>query len=190
MISELRLFFRILILLISLVMVSHLALSQNFSSISTAWSNDFAEWNLFQGEQEDPIGQIKLRWQLKRDWSEWEFRIGDEIGAIKMVRKDRPDEWEVTGYGKTVNVRTRWPRNTSEWIIADGTKRIVIQSQYRNDGNVWYTPDEAYGYLELNTIWENDPRDWYIIDELSEAVSLEVKIALIFIPIFHSFPRN
>jgi hypothetical protein len=179
-----------ILLLLGIIAVLPHALSQKLSAIGTVWADDFAEWNLYQGEEEEPVGQIRLRWQLQRDWSEWEYRIGEEIGTIRMVWKDRPEQWEINGYGPSVNIRTRWPGDQSQWVATDGDHRVMMKSLYRQDANVWYTPDESNGYLEIYTIWENDPRDWYIIDELSDNISLEMKLGLIFIPIFHSFPKN
>ncbi len=159
--------------------------AQVLTGISTKWSDSFREWVIYS---EDEEGELRMRWMLDNDWSEWEYRIGEETGTIKVKWRDTPNEWELRGGSEIVIMRTRWTNDPREWRI-ENRQNFIIKSRYGNIRDEWQIEDDRYGNFEMITSWEGDPRDWAITDELDESVSIHTKMALVFTVIFNSVPK-
>ena len=174
-------FFQAFIMLIFLIGSANLS-AQTLEGIAVDWRDNFSEWTIFYNETEE--GELQTRWQIGEDWTEWTYRLEDYYGQIKVKWDGRLNEWEVRGNGKIVTARTIWKDDFSEWRITDNNKTLNWKSQYRNILETWKVTSQDYGYFELYTNWEGDPREWVIIDELDEAISLEMKMAMIFTTLF------
>jgi len=129
-----------------------------------------------------------MTWPGKDDWTEWNYRLGDDSGDIQLKWSDDPNLWELTGYEGTITMRTQWARDFSTWRVQGSDGTLVFRSRYRNDYNEWYLEDEARGVFAIYTTKTGDPRDWEIIDELDSDISLDTKLALIFLAMYHSLP--
>ncbi len=180
--------------------------AQALSGISTRWSDSFVEWELFAFSQdttqpeetdseapdEEPVGEIKLRWlNLRDDWSEWDYNIGDERGTIKLKWKNDPTHWELRSYdGAVVTMRTAWSNDLTEWRVTDNTLSLTLRSRWTNQFDEWVVQDPSRGTFYLYTLRSGDPRDWAIEDDLDSSVSRQMKLALVFIAIFQSTPRQ
>jgi hypothetical protein len=66
----------------------------------------------------------------------------------------------------------------------------LLGSRWKNRLDEWLTDDPNRGRFYIYTLRERDPRDWAVEDNLSEEVSEPMKMALIFIAIFHSTPKS
>lgn len=163
--------------------------AQIITGLATKWSDEFTEWTIFT-DDEELEGELVMRWQLQGDFSEWDYRIGDEAGSIKLKWKDNPSEWEIRGYDDIVTARMIWSNDFREWRISNNTINLRLKSKYGNTFDEWSIREDDYGDFVIYTSWQGDPREWEIIDELDEDISLEMKMALIFISTFHSFPKN
>lgn len=166
--------FIILIFLIHSINIS----AQTLEGIALEWGDDFSEWTIFFDETEE--GEMKTRWQLGDDWTEWTYEVNGNYGQIRMKWDGRLNEWEIRGSGRIVTARTIWNNDFTEWRITNNSKTINWRSKYKNILETWQVSSQDYGYFELYTNWEGDPRDWIIIDELDETVSLEMKMAMVF----------
>ena len=165
--------------------------AQYLSGIATRWSDDFSEWLLFPENEEDEEGTLNMRWQSRRDWTVWDYRLGDWSGSIKLKWKNNPNEWEIRGNNEIVTARTLWNNNFLEWRIKDNSgKQYTLKSRYGNIIDDWELRDSNMGEFRMYTNYERDPRDWVIIDDLDESVSLTTKIAMIFIVVYHSSPKD
>ena len=169
--------------------------AQHLTGISTQWDDSFSEWVVYAGaeetEEEATIeGQLKLRWQFPDDWSDWEYRLGEAFGRIKMKWDGNPNEWEVRGDNQIVSIRTLWNNDYREWRISDGAVRLTIASRFGDIADEWFVREEKYGPFEMFASWEGDPRDWTIRDELAGEVSLPVKMGLVFAVVFSSTPKQ
>lgn len=179
-----------------LVIFSSIHLSvqaQYLTGMGTAWNDSFVEWIVYtyQGEEEnDAEGELKMRWQLQENWSEWDYDIEDQIGSIKQKWKDNSNEWEVRGNNKVISTRTSFRDDFTQWRITDNTITLIVETRFGNNGNEWRVRKGEHGFMELYTAWENDPREWIIVDELSEDISLPMKMAVVFLAIYHSSPRQ
>ena len=83
-----------------------------------------------------------------------------------------------------------WSNDFREWRISNNSISLTLKSKYGNTFDEWIVREDNYGHFAMYTNWEGDPREWEIVDELDEDVSLEMKMALVFIASFHSFPKN
>lgn len=179
--------------------------TQTLSSISARWSDSFVEWELYvaapsaepaeeddgEAPDEELYGELKLRWlNLRENWTDWEFNLGDERGTIRMKWKDDPSQWELRTYsGAVVTMRASWNNDPTEWRVTDNNFSLTLRSRWSNQFDEWLVQDNNRGTFYLYTMTEGDPRDWAIDDRLDASVSQPMKMALIFLTIFHSTPR-
>lgn len=173
------------------------------TTISSRWEDSFVEWEIFstlrqadleEGEEaeEEYYGELKLRWlNVRDDWSEWDFELGGQRGTIRQKWKDDPQQWELRTYsGAIVSMRTAWNGDFKEWRVSDNSITLNIRSKWTNQLDEWQVQDTNYGNFYLYTLRARDPRDWAIEDNLSPDISEEMKLALIFLVIFHTSPQR
>ena len=163
--------------------------AQNLTSVVSRWDDSFIEW-YFYTENEDEEGELKMRWQLQNDWSEWEYRLNDYNGTIKLKWRDNPNEWELRGNNKIVTARTLWNNDLREWRITDNSKTLTLKSKWGNQLDEWELRDSPKGNFYMYTTTERDPRNWEIADELNADISFQMKMMLMFIVAFHSSPKQ
>lgn len=180
--------------------------AQKLSSISTRWNNSFVEWELYtilprdtlaepeeetEEPQEERSGELKHRWlNVRDDWSEWDYQLGDEQGTIKVKWKDQPSQWELRSYdGNVITMRTSWPNDYTEWRVTDNDVTLQLKSRWKSQLDEWLVDDPAHGRFYMYTLRTQDPRDWAIEDHLDEKISQSLKLALVFLTIFNSSPR-
>lgn len=179
-------------LLLALFIFSYsISSAQILTGFETSWSDDFREWTIFtdNGEEEEE-GNLAMRWPQQMDWTEWDYRIGESTGTIKLKFKNDPSTWEVRGDNEIITMRMKWNNDVNEWTISDGTTKLTLKAPYNNNLNDWKIDGDKNGVFEMYMEWENDPRNWTIIDEFDEEISLPFKMAVAFIGIFHSFPKQ
>jgi len=177
-----------LFITLSLMLFTSSLQAQVLTGISAKWSDAFNEWTFFT-DTEDEEGDLTMRWQMRNDWSEWDYRIGESSGSIRMKWKDDPTQWEVRGDGEIVTIRMKWNNDISQWTLSDGTNRFTFKTRWANNLNEWILKNEDKGIFEIYTEYENDPRDWLIVDEMDEEISLPMKLGMIFIAVFNSVPK-
>lgn len=161
--------------------------AQYLTGIATLWDDSFVEWEVFT-EVEDEKGELKLRWN--NDWTEWEYEIGEQSGNIKLKWKDRFDEWQLMADGEIITMRTVYRGDFSEWRIRNGNQSYTFKSKWKNQFEDWSVRDNKSGKFEVFTYRKGDPRDWTIIDEMEETVSFPTRMAMLFIAIFQSTPKE
>ncbi|MEO6039141.1 MAG: hypothetical protein ABIQ93_12075 [Saprospiraceae bacterium] len=176
---------------------------QTFSGIGSRWSDSFVEWDLLAfstdkaglEEDEEPpqetIGELKLRWlNVRDDWSEWDFEIFGQRGTIRQKWKDDFTNWELRTYdGAVVTMRAAWANDLNEWRITDNDFSLTLKSRWTNQLDEWLVQDPTRGRFYMYTLRQRDPRDWVIEDQLDSSVSLPMRMALVFITVFHGSPR-
>jgi hypothetical protein len=191
------------------------AAAQALSGISTRWNDSFAAWEVFvrvpSGEaaellpdsssaemaeeapvfEEELYATLQLRWlDVREDWSEWDFELAGSRGTIRQRWKDDPSQWELRSYaGDVITMKTAWNNDFSEWRVTDNNLSLTLKSRWTNQFDEWLVQDPNRGSFYLYTLRRQDPRDWAIDDRLSEAVSEPMKLALIFLTVFHASPR-
>lgn len=181
------------------------AQSPRFSGVSSRWSDSFVEWDLYAfnpdtaaaqtkeeaAPDEIVVGELKLRWlNVRDDWSEWDFIYEETRGTIRQKWKGDPNQWELRTYaGDIVTMRTAWPGDLKEWRVTDNSMALTLRSRWTNQLDEWLVDDHTRGRFYLYTYYQRDPRDWVIEDNLTEDVSPAMKMAFIFLTVFHGSPK-
>ncbi len=156
--------------------------------ISARWDDSFKEWIIYTTDEEEE-GELSLRWAMRDNWKEWDYRLEEESGSIKMKWDNDPSLWELRGSGEIITMRTKWRGDFTEWRISDGTTNFTLKSKYRTTLEEWKIEDDDYGKFEMYTTYENDVRDWEVIDGLDEDISFSLKMAMVFIVTYHTTPK-
>ncbi|MCB0687841.1 MAG: hypothetical protein KDC53_15000 [Saprospiraceae bacterium] len=177
-----------LLLIFVAAALSQRCLAQELVGLSTRWDDSFAEWVIYT-EGGDVEGEITMKWPLKGDWSEWNFRIGELSGTIQVKWKNDPNLWEVRSDNQIITIRTIWKDDWRQWEVKNGDVSLDVKSRWANILEEWTADDDRYGSMKLYTSWEGDLRDWVVEDQLNEQITLPTKIALAFIPVFYATPK-
>lgn len=167
--------------------------AQYLTGISSYYDDSFIEWRFFAENEagDENKGELKITWQLREDdWTEWDYRIGEVFGTIKMKWKDSPEEWELRGNNTIVSARTVWPGRFDEWRVYDSATSLTLKSKWTNQWDNWLLRNSNNGNFFMYTNYERDPRDWVIVDELDDKVSFEMKLMLMFVVMFNSAPKR
>ena len=163
--------------------------AQILTGVATRWNDSFAEWAVFTTDEENE-GELRLRWAMQDDWTEWQYRLGESTGTIKLKWREDLNEWEARGDNQIASARTVWRGNFREWRISDGKHTLTLHSRYGNIWDEWTIRNSSSGHFEMYTSFEGDPRDWAVIDELDESVPLPMKILMIHVVLFQSTPKQ
>ena len=97
------------ILVFCLLLCTTFMSAQTLLGISTRWSDEFREWDVFttlgdqtiyeEGDEEfievEPSGELLMRWQADLNWAEWDFNVDDIKGSMRQLWKDDPTQWEL-----------------------------------------------------------------------------------------------
>lgn len=162
--------------------------AQQLTAVATQWSDSFKEWIVYT-DVEGEEGHLRLRWNSRGDWTQWEYRIGEWFGQIRTKWPERVDEWEVRGENLIIDARTMWRDNMREWRISTPEgHQYKWQSRYANMLDEWVIDTEKFGFFEMYTAYEGDPREWLIVDELD--ASLPERMMLVFLTIINSTPKQ
>ena len=174
--------------------------AQTISTVSSRWSDSFVEWDIFSPSEDETAdeleevlyGELKLRWlNLKDDFSEWTYELGGKRGTIRQKWKNDPTQWELRTYeGDVISMKAPWSNDISEWRVTDNTLSLTLKSRWTNQFDEWLVEDPNRGKFYLYTLHPGDPRDWAVEDDLNEEVGEAMKMALIFLVIFHSSPKG
>lgn len=163
--------------------------AQWLTGVATKWNDSFIEWSVFT-ENEEEEGSLEIRWKRQLDWSNWDYQVGDEYGSIRQSFSNDPSQWVIRGSEDVITARTRWVNDFREWRITDNSTTLIFRSRWKNNFNEWLLADEQYGNFAVLTTWSDDPREWEIVDELDEDISLTMKMAMVFIAIYQSSPKQ
>lgn len=154
----------------------------------TVWDDRFTEWEIIDEETGDQ-GEIRLRWTFPLDWSVWDIRWGDTTAEFSLSWKDNPEQWDLIMGSKRVTARTRWPGDLSEWRIQYDGETIIWRPIDRMRPDIWETENLKRVPFRMYTLYEDDPRDWVIEEELREDV-FPLRLMLIMLAVYHTMPRN
>ena len=177
-----------ILITISILFIQQFLFGQYLTGIATKWSDSFSEWYIYT-DVEGEEGELKQRWALRNDWTEWEYRQGEHFGRIKLKWRNNFNEWEIRGGNEVVTARTLWNDNFREWRISGNGTQLSLNSRYGNTFDEWEIRKSDHGLFEMYTNWEGDPRDWNVVDELDERIGFTMKMAMIFIALYQSVPK-
>ena len=162
------------------------AVSQIYlTGAAPVWIDDAHEWELFT-EDEELVVQIVATWHHLDDYSQWDYRVGEDAGTIRQKWPDNPNEWELRGNNQVFTARTVWRDDFREWRITDNTTTLVLKTRWGDNLEDWWLGSDDFGGFEMYTAWEGDLRDWNILDGMDESISQEMKIFLAFLCLYHA----
>ncbi len=178
---------KVAILYIALLFVPLMAASQ-IVGLETAWEGERDQWNIYaiDSEGEDIEGNLRMRWVINDDWSEWDYRIGEDFGSIKVKWKGNFNQWEIRGGGEIIDVQTIYRDDATQWRFRSSKQILRLELNRRDVPFDWRIDDDQHGFYEVYTAWEGNPNAWTVVDELSEDISIHMKMAIIFFSIFSS----
>jgi hypothetical protein len=180
-------------------------LAQTLSSISSTYSDDLTEWELFAYEELDVvdstaladgeaveaeevrIGRLNLLWPMKQDaLRDWQYDIDGKRGTIRQKWTTDKTHWELSDADSRITMQPTWPGEVRNWRITDNHITLTLQCRYGNVADEWLVDDSRYGTFFMYTDREGDPRDWVIRNKLSADVPQGMQMALAFIVLYFS----
>lgn len=171
---------RLTLAVVFLILGSTLLQAQYLSGFSSRFDNDLSEWLVYPESEEYPECELRSRWRIQQDPTEWDFRMGEIFGTIRAKWRDKLDEWEVIGDNRIVRIRMVWPNDPREWRIESETGEYVIRMEYNNPGSDWIVEMNREVVFRCRTVYQYDIRDWIIEDDLPEEEHFNTRIALVF----------
>lgn len=175
-------------LFVMLITMPVMSQAQIITGIGTKWNDAFSEWAIYTHDELE--GDISLRWDMVEDWTQWDYRIGEVTGSIETKWRNDFSQWEVRGGDEIITIRMVWPNDIREWRLTDNTITLTLKSRWGNNLNEWHLKSDNHGTFNIFTSWENDPREWNVRDGLDDDISIHMKVALVFLSTFNSFPKN
>ena len=171
-----------------LFFLSPILLNGQISGIETSWTDQFDQWTIYavDSDGEDIEGELRQRWAMNDDWSEWDYRIGEDFGAIKVKYKGNINKWELRGGGEIIDIQTVYNNDLSQWRIRSRGVTLRLELNRRDVPFDWRVDSDEYGFYEVYTEWEGDVNAWTIVDEMSADISIHMKMAIIFLSKFSS----
>lgn len=158
------------------------------AGMQTSWTNEFNEWSIYATDDagEDIVGELRMRWAINDDWSEWDYRIGEDFGQIKVKFKGNFNQWELRGGNELIDIQTIYKDDATQWRIRTSSEVIRLELNRRDALFDWRVDNDKLGFYEVYTEWERDPNAWTIVDEFAPEVSIHVKMAILFFSVFSS----
>lgn len=163
--------------------------AQDISIIRTFYANDFRDW-LFYDAQENELGTMRTRWQLNRDYSQWDIRIGELSGSIGLRWQDRPNEWEIRLQDKFYTVASTWPGQLDSWRITTPGKTYYLNMIEDPEGFQWALEQDQNTLSYIYNVYFDDPREWEVERILkNEKIDPSLMIVALFIVTYYSTPK-
>lgn len=163
--------------------------AQTLTGISVKYNDAYVDWTIYT-DDEDVEGTLTMTWQSPDDWSQWTYRIGEHTGTIKTKWNKDLSHWEIRGDNKIISAQQTWQGDNRQWRITNNSFSLDLKCKYGNNWNDWEVNDSKRGKFSVLTAYQNDPRDWTIEDELNEEVTLPMKMAIVFMSIINSVPKD
>jgi len=180
--------FKIGLLVAVLVVFGIRTEAQTITGISTIWDDDFTEWSIFTEEDTVNFGTLELINMMGNPRLDWRFRILGKEGRIRNIDRNDFSSWEIQGPNDIVTVRQMWRDDLREWRVTNNRTAMVWRSRYANHYEEWVVSRRDHGFFTMYTLNSGDPRDWIVVDTMSEDFPIEMKVAFMFITIFLTAP--
>jgi hypothetical protein len=163
--------------------------AQMLTGISVRYNDAFVEWTIYT-DDEEVEGSLTMTWQNPDDWSQWTYRISEQTGTIKTKWNNDFSQWEIRGDSKIITAQQTWQGDSRQWRITNNTFSLDLACKYGNNWNDWVVNDTKRGKMSVLTAYQNDPRDWQIEDDMNAEVNLPMKMAIVFMSIINSIPKD
>lgn len=177
--------------IVCLVWVAALHGQSIFRELYSTWDDRLDQWEVVIEDLDgaDQIIRMEQIWPLNNNWEEWRIDGQAIRGTIKTKWRGDFTRWEMRIGNQLFEINQKWRNDPNEWEVRSGDKRYKIETDYRNDANVWIARMQE-GVFALFTSYRGDPRDWVVEDYVQESLTDEEKLAMVFISLFQSIPKN
>jgi len=155
-----------------------------FFNISSEYDNSAIEWQIVSLDSLDNeiLSSVRAKWPNEKSWTEWQFDHLEYFWDMSLRYQTNPQHWYLnTDYG-TVAIKQKWRNDFTEWTIRYDDIQLKWTTDFGNDISQWYFEDKEYGFMEMWTSYEGDPRDWEIEDQAPN-VPDEMKLAMMLITV-------
>lgn len=160
-----------------------------YLGVSATYDDSFSEWVIYSiHEEEETEDLLRLKWPLRNDWSQWLLETEDDFISIQQTWTNRSNAWQLRHADGLVTMQMKWRNDPTEWRISYGDYNITWKSEYKNEVGLWILDHKDHGYFEMYNEFENDPRDWLVVDE--SILPDPIKQALLFIVLEVCTPKN
>jgi hypothetical protein len=163
--------------------------AQKLTGISVKYNDAYVEWSIYT-DDEDVEGNLTMTWQSPDDWTQWTYRVGEHTGSIKTKWNKDLSHWEIRGDNKIISAQQTWQGDNRQWRITNNSFTLDLACKYGNNWNDWAVNDNKRGKFSVLTVYQNDPRDWALEDKLTDDVTLPMKMAIVFMSIINSVPKD
>ena len=169
--------------------------------MSSIYSDDLTEWNLYQIEDADKgvaqdedyepeevlVGRLSVLWPMKEDrLRDWQYEIDGNRGTIRQKWSTDKTHWELSDSDSRITMQPTYPGDVRNWRITDNDITLTLRCRYGNVADEWLVDDSRYGTFYMYTLREGDPRDWIIKNKLKEEVPAGMQMAIAFVVMFFS----
>jgi len=154
----------------------------------TRWNDSFREWILYGPEGEE-IGRLYLRWPFQDNWLDWVIEAGEYSGQARQKWPGNPNAWEIRYANEVITARTVYPGDPTQWRIISPGSQLTFQARHPAFREEWNLRDDSRGQFQVYTLYEGDPRQWNVDDRTDETISPTMKLAMLFLVLYHSSPK-
>jgi len=109
---------------------------QTIQYFQTASPGDARSW-VFLNTDESFLGTMNARWPFERRLDEWDLRIGELSGNIKLRWTNRPDEWEVRLNNEFLTAQPIWNKQYDAWRLQYKDKTYEFSLDNDPEGYLW-----------------------------------------------------
>lgn len=163
-----------------LLFFSQVLIAQDVIALRMMFDHDPTQWEVLAETEEDD-GRLETFDQIDGRKMFWNYELYSAAGRIWNLFPGQYDNWRLQGDTISISMQTvfqgRWP----EWRLSDGDITLTLRAAHLSNPFYWTMDHPTHGKWEMYSYYEQDARDWEIIDELSETVPVEMKIAACFI---------
>jgi len=174
--------------LLLICFLSTKAQNHTLYAIVSKWDDAFQEWEI-QTIDEDIEASMNMRWAFKNDYTEWDFNIGDQHGSIKLKFPVGLQQWEVRIGNDIAILKQLWMNDLTQWRVTNDDVTLTFKTKWGRNPFEWELRNDDKGLFKIYSQYENDPRDWVIIDEMEEEVTLPMKVGMMFMAVFQAMPK-
>ncbi len=163
--------------------------AQDITLLRSFYANDFRDW-LFLDKQENELGTLRTRWQMTRDYSQWDIRLGELSGSILLRWQDRPNEWEIRINDDFCTASSTWPGQLDSWRINFHDKTYYLNRIQDPEGFQWALEQDQYVLAYIYNVYYDDPREWEFHREQSnEKIDNTLTVTALFLASYYSSPK-
>jgi hypothetical protein len=169
--------------------VQQLLTAQDISILRTFYADDYRDW-LFYDAKENELGTLRTRWQMTRDYSQWDIRLGELSGSILLRWQDRPNEWEVRIKDDFCYVVSTWPGQLDSWRISYKDKTYYLNLIPDPEGIQWALEQDQNALCYIYNVYYADPREWEVHREKGqENIDTTLMVTALFLVSYYSTPK-